>query len=264
MLAVAVVLPTVSLLWFMSRLVANERLVIREKLASLYQGKLNETAAKTDAKFSAQLHALDIIDLRGNAYRTLRQLVLEKDFQGLVVWDSAGALVYPRTSDGGGGDASPDNPLSGAWQLEFGKKQYREAAQLYSSISEDADPRIAAAAILGRSRCLWKLGRLGDAIQEIQRAAFDFHARESGYGPGDHRRKRATVAARRWSSVQMRRRTAAEILRRTIAALQSQVYSASAERGVLPANQNLFVTRKLLEVLRQDAGAQLGEDRFRT
>jgi hypothetical protein len=49
LLAAAVVLPTVALLWFMSRVVANERLATREKLASLYQDKLADAERKTQA-----------------------------------------------------------------------------------------------------------------------------------------------------------------------------------------------------------------------
>ena len=35
-------LPTVRLLWFMSRVVINERLVIRQKLETLYEDDLKE------------------------------------------------------------------------------------------------------------------------------------------------------------------------------------------------------------------------------
>ncbi|MBN2018843.1 MAG: hypothetical protein JW749_01310, partial [Sedimentisphaerales bacterium] len=61
LLAAAVALPTVALLWFMSRVVANERLAIKEKLASLYQDKLADAAAKTEASFAAELGKLDKI-----------------------------------------------------------------------------------------------------------------------------------------------------------------------------------------------------------
>jgi len=50
LLAVAVVLPTVSLLWFMSRVIANERLVVRQKLTALYQDKLTDASAKTESR----------------------------------------------------------------------------------------------------------------------------------------------------------------------------------------------------------------------
>ena len=42
LLSLAIVLPTVSLLWFMSRVVANERLVVQQKLATLYHEKLKD------------------------------------------------------------------------------------------------------------------------------------------------------------------------------------------------------------------------------
>ena len=68
LLAAAVVLPTVSLLWFMSRVVANERLVVKEKLAALYQDKLADAAKKTEVLYAAKLKALDKAEPTGNPY----------------------------------------------------------------------------------------------------------------------------------------------------------------------------------------------------
>ena len=40
LLAVAVILPTVCLLWFMNEVVKNERLVVRQKLTGVYKKQL--------------------------------------------------------------------------------------------------------------------------------------------------------------------------------------------------------------------------------
>ena len=53
LLAIAVVLPTVSLLWFMSRVIANERLVVPQKLAALYK----EMGEQEKAREEITLHA---------------------------------------------------------------------------------------------------------------------------------------------------------------------------------------------------------------
>ena len=132
LLAVAVVLPTVSLLWFMSRVIANERLVVRQKLAALYQDKLADATAKTESLFAARLAGLDKIKPAANPYALFRRLVLEDNFQGVVVWDadgSAGLSANRRMSMGN--DVPSDSPLADAWQQEFAKEQYSDAAQLY-------------------------------------------------------------------------------------------------------------------------------------
>ena len=76
LLAIAVLLPTVTLLWFMSRVIANERLVVQEKLRVLYQDKLTEATARTGSLCSSRIAALDKIKPGPNPYSLFRRLVL--------------------------------------------------------------------------------------------------------------------------------------------------------------------------------------------
>ncbi len=119
LLAIAVVLPTVSLLWFMSRAVSNERLVIREKLAAIYQDKLalaNQKAAETCA---ANISILDKTGQNENPYSLFKQLVLEHNFEGVVAFDSKSAVIYPVPGDIISDTAQQDNDFAAARQLEF-------------------------------------------------------------------------------------------------------------------------------------------------
>ena len=75
LLAIAVVLPTVSLLWFMSRAVSNERLVIREKLAAIYQNKLTQAGQKAAETCAANINAIGKTELTANPYLFFKQLV---------------------------------------------------------------------------------------------------------------------------------------------------------------------------------------------
>ena len=101
LLAIAVVLPTVSLLWFMSRAVSNERLVIREKLAAIYQDKLALAGQKAAETCAANISILDKLALsrvegtgqNANPYSLFKQLVLERNFEGVVAFDSKSAVV---------------------------------------------------------------------------------------------------------------------------------------------------------------------------
>src|SRR5215472_17778065 len=106
----------------MSRVIANERLVVREKLSALYQDKLTDATARTDALLKSRLASLDAIAPAANPYPLFRQLVLENNIQGVVIWDKDGSLVYPQATLGPGNTVSSSSPLTEAWQQEFAKK----------------------------------------------------------------------------------------------------------------------------------------------
>jgi signal transduction histidine kinase len=249
LLAVAVVLPTVTLLWFMSRVVANERLVVREKLAALYQDKLADATAKTESLYTDRLASLDKIKPAANPYLLFRRLVLEENFQGVVVWDVDGSIVYPQSADVAGDDAPADGLLADARQQEFSRGQYAEAAQLYDQLSTASDPRVAVTAMVGRSRCLSRLGRLEEAIDQCQKAAFA--------GPPDHEAPgwRLGVENARLLLLSLLKQAGSsplhsEIFHRTVNALNNDLYNPASDRALLPANQNLFIAKKVLEAWR--------------
>jgi signal transduction histidine kinase len=248
LLGLAVVLPTVSLLWFMSRVIANERLVVRQKLAALYQDKLTEASAKTGTLFTNRLAALDTLKPEANPYAVFRRLVLENNFQGLVIWSADGAVVYPRTGEMLGNDVSSGSPLASAWHEEFAKRDYAEAVQLYDRFTSDGDPQVVIGALVGKSRCLAKLGRLDEAIAECQKAAFA-PAPENATSA-----LRLTIENARLLLLSLLKQSAqpqqhGEIFQRTVTALMNNLYNPNGNLTALPANQNLFIARKVLEAL---------------
>jgi signal transduction histidine kinase/tetratricopeptide (TPR) repeat protein len=248
LLAAAVVLPTVSLLWFMSRVVANERLVAREKLATLYQDKLVDAAAKTKVLCAAKLSTLDKIKPAANPYSIFTQLVLENDFQGMILLNADGLVVYPVSVYVMSNDVASDSPLADARQLEFKTRQYSEAAQLYDKFAMDNDPHVAIAAIMGKSRCLSRLGQLDDAIEYCQKAAFYPLSKNADTA------LRLAVDNDRLLLLSLlnqspQPQTRSELFRRTVNELIADIYNSSTEQALLPANQNLFIAKKVLETL---------------
>jgi len=248
LLAAAVTLPTVSLLWFMSRVVANERLVAREKLSALYQDKLVDAAAKTKSLCAAKINTLDKIKPAANPYSIFTQVVLENDFQGVVVLDASGAVVYPASVDVTSGDARPDNPLADARQLEFKTRQYPEAEQLYDKFTTDKDPHVAVAAITGKSRCLSRLGRLDDAIEYCQKAAF-FPLPKNADAALRLAVENSRLLLLGLLNQSPQPQTRPELFRRTVNELVADLYNSSAEQALLPANQNLFIAKKVMETI---------------
>ncbi len=258
LLAAAVVLPTVALLWFMSRVVANERLVVREKLAAIYQDKLLDVADKTEALCADKTKILDEIQPASNPYSTLTKLVLENGFQGVIVLDADGAVVYPTSVNVALGQVRPDGPLADARQLEFTARRYDEAATAYDRFSLDSDPHVAITAVIGKSRCLYRLGRFDEAIDSCQKAAFAEIPDDAGLD------LRIAVENARLLLLSLVNKSPephshAEIFRQTVNELVTDLYNPVAPRALLPANQNLFIAKKLLQAL-DDVNLPAGPD----
>jgi signal transduction histidine kinase len=248
LLAVAVVLPTASLLWFMSRVIANERLVVRQKLASLYQDKLREATAKTAALFKSRVAAIDKLRPTANPYALFRRLILESDFQGLVVWAADGAVSYPQSAAIMGDEMSASRPLAGAWNEEFANQQYEKAVELYDPFTISSDRSLAVSAMTGKSRCLARLGRLREAIEACQKAAL-----APPPADGDPAARLAVENARLLLLSLLKQagqsQKEADIFHETIGALNDDLFNPAGDRALLPANQNLFIAQKVIEAL---------------
>jgi signal transduction histidine kinase/tetratricopeptide (TPR) repeat protein len=243
LLAIAVVLPTVSLLWFMSKAVSNERLVIREKLAAIYQDKLALAGQKAAESCAANINAIGKTELAANPYSLFKQLVLERNFEGVVAFDSKSAIVYPVLGDIIADTTPQDTALAAASQLEFTDRRYAEAAESYGKFSADKDPPTVIAAVMGKSRCLNKLGRPDEAIEECQKAALT---------SVDGNRDTASLVAiqnARLLLLDLLRQTDTksrqELVQRTVNALIADLYIAPK----MPSSRNLFIAEKVLETI---------------
>ena len=60
LLAIAVILPTVCLLWFMSRAVRNERLAVKQKLTEVYKQRLQNLSESLDEQWSARTEMIEL------------------------------------------------------------------------------------------------------------------------------------------------------------------------------------------------------------
>jgi hypothetical protein len=153
LLVMAVVLPTGGLLWFMSRVIANERLVVQQKLATLYQDKLADALARTGSLYRACLDSLDKLKPTANPYALFCRVVQQSQFQGLVVWAPDGSVVFPQSTSLLGNDVLADSPLAAAWREEFANHQYTAAVEMYDRFVSSPDPLLAVPAMMGKSRC---------------------------------------------------------------------------------------------------------------
>jgi signal transduction histidine kinase len=170
------------------------------------------------------------------------------------VWETDGTLAYPQSADPAESDAAADSPLAEAWQREFANSQYAEAAELYQHSSTDTDPHVAIAALVGQSRCLARLNRPQEAIAACQKAAFAVLP--------DHPDPALLLAVEnaRLHLLSLLKEpghppSQPELFHRTVAALGNDLYNPAGDHALLPANQNLFVAKKVLAALQDSPPA---------
>jgi len=194
LLAVAVILPTVCLLWFMSQAVKNERLVVRQKLVTLYQDKLTDTVRETDKRWSENCRSFDTETPTTDPYKMLIATVDKNCCDSLIIFNTAGKRIYPLLSTDLDNIIEPSKIFSDAWQMEFIQRDFLQAAILYEqNARRGADlmqlatrigeriygqkttfspDYIHLAALIGKSRCLAKLDKIDEAIETCKQVAF--------------------------------------------------------------------------------------------
>ncbi len=264
LLIVAVILPTVCLLWFMSEVVSNERLVIRQKLVLFHKNELEETARRLEATWSQRCRLFEQ-DPAAGPYAKLVAIAGQDDYDALLVYDESGQLLYPvlsaNTTDMGGSSAV----LADAWQLEFVEHDYAEAATRYEQHARSASgyrKRIAALvgqppplddrglldALIGQSRSLAKLGQISDALDVCRQAAFSPLTKT-----GDSEVLSRIADARLLMLTWMQNRAQyADRFKQTFDQLLAMLYTSNEAGAALRTDHSLFVARKTLELAQQN------------
>lgn len=259
LLFVAVVLPTVCLLWFMNEVVSNERLVIRQKLVLFHQNELEETSRQVETAWQQRCELLDQT-ASAQPYETLLATVGPAGYDAVLLYDESGQRLYPSPSSDLSGGSDPSVALADAWRLEFVQEDYARAAASYEQHARSAtgagrylaslvgkspalDDRGLLDAWIGQGRSLAKLGRIGEALDACRRAAFSPLA-----ATGDSDILSRIADARLLMLGWMRNRPQyAARFRETLDALLAMLYAANEAGFSLPADQNLFIARKVLE-----------------
>lgn len=172
LLIVAVVLPTVCLLWFMNQAIKNEQLAVQQRLIDFYSGRAEEEFVA----YAKEYWDSKIVDLTGasefspaNRFKMLATDGILSDFQGLMVFDETGSLAFPvfAVED----DALDSPALQEAQRLEFIVKAPLRASEEYARLAH-AEEELWAVAIAGKARCLKKAGKLSDAAAAYKTLAW--------------------------------------------------------------------------------------------
>jgi len=163
LLLVAVIVPTVSMLWFMLAAIDNERVAVRQRLVSAYRAQLIGVKTQLAARLQQSAAELDRRFVGESCASVFASLVRAGEADSVICADDDApyparpeASSVPTTVHVEGWDA--------AARLER-RTEYDEAARAFARIADDsADGNVAARALQARARCLSKTARRDDAI----------------------------------------------------------------------------------------------------
>jgi len=143
LLSIAVVLPTICLLWFMTQAVRNERLAVKQKLTNAYEQRLENLSSGMDDLWSARISAvkqraesgLEPIEMFAQLAGQANVIEGPNLCDAVVIYDNAGRAIYPVTARAGNQDEFPDE-FNKAWGAEFTERDFARAIWLYEQIAE--------------------------------------------------------------------------------------------------------------------------------
>lgn len=253
LLAIAVILPTVCLLWFMSQGVRNVRLAVKQKLTDVYMQRLDRFSKRVDDLWVARMDSVQ----RGAAeYQPVELFNLFAGRAGsasdlafcdaIVVYDAGGRPVYPAVADGEHPDVLPEE-LNKAWNAEFIEEDFAVAAGLYGQMADShADDYVCYSARMGEVRCLRKMGQIEKAVALCGQMAY-------GQIPENISSSSVSLITRaRLLLAELKAETAGGLDRSDVQNLIDSAVNYSPLRGSgflpMPSDARIFFLRKTLEI----------------
>jgi len=162
LLLLAVLVPSVCLLWFMNQAVHNERLAVRQKLADAYRVNLSLVQNQLEVFWRQLGDSLDTEASRLLAPTLFAQEVRAGRADAVIVFDATGNVAYPAAAQA----AQPDLPNEGWAEAErLESANPAEAAAAFARVAEQTtNVNMAARALQAQARCLVKAGKTNEAI----------------------------------------------------------------------------------------------------
>jgi signal transduction histidine kinase len=261
LLAIAVILPTVCLLWFMSHAVRNERLAVKQKLTDVYQQRLDSLSQRLDELWLDRVNMVGAkVAEHGNAEifglfsgRSDSQNGL-RFCDAVIVYDGNDKLLYPVAASHEDAGQLPDE-FNKAWKAEFIEEDFAGATGLYEQIAETStEDYVRNSALMGKVRCLRKSGVLEKAIAQCN---------ELAYGPRQEDISSASVslmANARLLLVELKIQTKDGLNRSDVQKfIDSAVnYTPGNDSDFLPmpSESRIFLLRKAVEIVEKSQWAE--------
>ena len=162
LLLLAVLVPSVCLLWFMNQAVRNERLAVREKLVVAYRVNLAVMQGQLEAHWRQAGDALDAEAVHLAPPALFAEQVRAGLADAVICLDSAGNAVYP-----GPGPVPRPEPLDASWTEAQDRESSNpvEAAAAFARLAGQAtNADLAARALQAQARGLMKAKQSEAAI----------------------------------------------------------------------------------------------------
>jgi hypothetical protein len=188
LLAIAVILPTVCLLWFISQAVKNERLAVRQKLISTYEQQLAELAQEYDGIWSDRINLLEKEVETDREPVEMFSLAVARDrdankayiSDSVLIYDESGNLLYPIASEGEDSPEELANEFRQAWDSEFVRKDFARAIRLYDQVAGSTrDAYVRYSALMSKVRCLRNSGDIDGAVNLCRNIAYGTDSRNA-------------------------------------------------------------------------------------
>ena len=197
LLAIAVILPTVCLLWFMTQAVKNERLAVRQKLVDMYTKRVENLFLEysEDAWNSIEDKLTDYVDRYKKKLWLFPENYISRDqqFSAFVVYADKGVL-YPITSPVKY-MMVPSDHIQQAWSSEYVEKNYEQAIKQYGGIGKISSiPHVVYECQMGIVRCLSKQDKFKQAIEICWELAYPGKHIINEYTPAQIGRARLMLA----------------------------------------------------------------------
>ncbi|MBN1974779.1 MAG: GHKL domain-containing protein [Sedimentisphaerales bacterium] len=171
LLAGAVILPTVCLLWFMMQAVKNERFAVRQKLVESYTKRAQDFFIDTvDLYFKEKIKYPTSYHI--NEPQALFEILTnpsDGQFPELLIFDANNNLEYPVLNTY---TNQEDNHLTEPFKQEL-SGNLEDAIKSYEQIAANAESEsIRYKASLSKARCLAKLNKKKEAIEIARKISF--------------------------------------------------------------------------------------------
>ncbi len=258
LLAIAVILPTVCLLWFMAQAVRNERLAVRQKLTDVYQQRLDTLSRRADALWSDRVNSLGAKAAGRDAVELFSLFAGPGDeTDGLppcdtvIVYDGNDKLVYPIVASE---PSELSDEFNGAWRAEFIEENFARAAGLYDRIAgTSVEDYVRYSAMMGKVRCLRKAGDTEEAVAQCSELAYG--PKPQGISPASV----SLIARARVLLAELKARTERGLDRSDVQTLIDSAvnYAPGGDSDFLamPSETRIFFLRRAIEIVEKSEWA---------
>ena len=166
LLLIVVLVPTISVLWFMAKAVENERLAVRQTLSEILRLRLADTREAVDDHWKQRLATISELAEEANSPIAFESVVSAGLADSVILYEADGQLMYPNTPEFQASVLEESTePWLAAERAEYANRDPATAAELYSVVAQDStDVNLAARALVAETRCRGRAGQNDSAI----------------------------------------------------------------------------------------------------